>query len=422
MSRHAGVKRSLLLGLSLLALGVNAAPRRDADLQQLRGQIQSLEREMADTQQDRDEVSDALKKAERAISDANRTLDSLLTHQRQLARSSRTLATRVASKEREIRLRRAQVANLLRERYRAGHPEAWQLWLDQRDPNQLARLTRYADYWIRAQQQMLKALKHDTEALHQLRGEAQTQADALKRIAEQQKEQQSRLLQEKAARQTALSSLSQRLADQSAQLTKLQNDEKRLTTLMTRLADLSRLREERRAPKNRKKPSAETATTTVTAAPSVNDKPAPEKTGGSTPIAEPKQALNSRFARLKGHLPRPISGDIAGRFGENRSEGSPWKGLFIRTAAGRPVQAVAAGEVVYADWIRGFGNVIIIDHGEGYMSLYGYNESLLKQPGDAITQGERIATTGASGGQTEPGLYFEIRYQGRPVNPATWIS
>jgi septal ring factor EnvC (AmiA/AmiB activator) len=129
------------------------------------------------------------------------------------------------------------------------------------------------------------------------------------------------------------------------------------------------------------------------------------------------------FSALKGSLRLPVAGELMNRFGAQREGGGvSWKGLFIRAAEGAAVKAIAAGQVVFAEWLRGFGNLIIVDHGEGYMSLYSNNESLYKQVGERVQPGDAIATVGNSGGQPDTGLYFEMRHQSRPVNPLLWVK
>jgi septal ring factor EnvC (AmiA/AmiB activator) len=129
------------------------------------------------------------------------------------------------------------------------------------------------------------------------------------------------------------------------------------------------------------------------------------------------------FAALKGKLRLPTRGELINRFGTPRSDsGLSWKGLFIRSVSGQEVRAVAAGRVVFAEWIRGFGNLMIIDHGQSYLTIYGNNEALLKQVGDAVGTGDAVATVGNSGGNPDSGLYFEIRYQGKAFDPLRWVS
>ena len=139
-----------------------------------------------------------------------------------------------------------------------------------------------------------------------------------------------------------------------------------------------------------------------------------------TPAAPPD---DSPFARLRGRLSPPVRGELANRFGSPRSDsGVLWKGLFFAARAGEEVRAVADGRVVFADWLRGFANLLIIDHGDAFMSLYGNNEALYKRVGDIIHGGEAVATVGSSGGAETSGLYFEIRHQGRAFDPLPWVS
>ena len=128
-----------------------------------------------------------------------------------------------------------------------------------------------------------------------------------------------------------------------------------------------------------------------------------------------------RFSSLKGKLKLPVRGELANRFGSTREDsGVSWKGLFIKAAEGADVKSVASGRVVFADWMRGFGNLIIVDHGGGYMSLYGNNQAVLKHEGDEVSAGDTIAAVGNSGGNESNGLYYELRNQSRPFDPLSW--
>jgi len=129
------------------------------------------------------------------------------------------------------------------------------------------------------------------------------------------------------------------------------------------------------------------------------------------------------FDKLKGHLPWPVKGRILARYGTSKDQGHlKWRGVLIATKYGTPVKAISHGRVAFSDWLQGFGFITIIDHGDGYMSLYGHNETLLKQAGDWVNAGDVIATSGDSGGQPRPALYFEIRSHGKPVNPSNWCT
>jgi septal ring factor EnvC (AmiA/AmiB activator) len=130
-----------------------------------------------------------------------------------------------------------------------------------------------------------------------------------------------------------------------------------------------------------------------------------------------------RFSTLRGKLRLPVTGELTGRFGAPRgATGIEAKGVFIRAPEGQPVRAIAAGQVVYADWMRGFGNLLIVDHGEAYLSIYANNDALLRQVGDVVAGGEALATTGASGGNEETGLYFELRHLGKAFDPLRWVK
>ncbi len=129
------------------------------------------------------------------------------------------------------------------------------------------------------------------------------------------------------------------------------------------------------------------------------------------------------FEQLKGRLVLPVKGEVANKFGGARPDSTAlWKGLLVRAATGQTVKAVASGRVVFADWLRGFGNLLIIDHGQGYMSLYGNNETLYKQVGDTLRGGDMVATVGSSGGNEDSGLYFELRHEGKPLDPVKWLA
>ncbi|MBB6083374.1 murein hydrolase activator EnvC family protein [Castellaniella defragrans] len=155
--------------------------------------------------------------------------------------------------------------------------------------------------------------------------------------------------------------------------------------------------------------------------------PAREEAPADAGEAPPEREAAARtepeggFAGLRKGLPRPVAGEIQGRFGTQRPDGGLWRGIVLRAVAGTPVRAVAPGRVVYAHWLSGFGNLLIIDHGKQYLSIYAYNQSLMRQVGDVVARGDEVAWVGATGGQVEPGLYFELRHQGAPINPELWM-
>ena len=199
------------------------------------------------------------------------------------------------------------------------------------------------------------------------------------------------LEKDKSTRLKVINKFALQLKQQRREIGRLQRDENRLTQLVDKLARILA------QPKNKNIFS--------------NSKLPDDRFDGSP------------FEQLKGKLALPVKGVVSNKFGTPRPESSVlWKGLFLRAISHQSVKAVAAGRVVFADWLRGFGNLLILDHGKGYMSLYGNNEALYKQVGDVLRGGDTIATVGNSGGNEESGLYFELRHEGQPMDPMKWIS
>ena len=224
---------------------------------------------------------------------------------------------------------------------------------------------------------------------------------ALKEVAQlknAQEQERQELQKQQAERKTVLKQLAAQIKSQRGEISRLQRDEKRLSQLVERLARI------------------------VPKAPARKPAAPKQKSQRNEALPEPVPG-GGAFAALKGKLRLPVRGELANRFGAAREDsGVSWKGLFIRAAEGEEVRSVANGRVVFADWLRGFGNLLIVDHGDGYMSLYGNNQTLLKKAGDEVTAGDAVAAVGNSGGNPEAGLYFEIRYQSKPFDPLTWCS
>ena len=227
-------------------------------------------------------------------------------------------------------------------------------------------------------------------------------ADELAGVEAKQKEQHGKLLAQREQRKVVLQKIAAKISEQRREIGNLQRDEKRLSQLIERL---SRIIAARSAPRREAK------------APVAGKGSTPEISNESTP-----GVTTGSFAQLKGSLRLPVRGVVSNRFGAARQEGSNWKGLFIRAGAGSEVKAIAAGRVVFADWMRGFGNLMIVDHGGSYLSIYGNNDALLKQVGDSLRGGETIASVGNSGGNPESGLYFELRQNGQPIDPLKWVK
>jgi septal ring factor EnvC (AmiA/AmiB activator) len=397
-----------------------AAPARPdhavAELKAVHGQIEKLKKELAANESQKSEAADALKESELAISEANRTLEELNAEREATADELAELESAVSAAQASIQRSRDRLATLLRTRYKAGEIEAWRLLLNQQDPNTVSRELAYYRYLAQAQQALAQRLKTQLDKLDELASRVRRKHEQLERIASEKHARRKELQSQKQQKQALLSKLDQKIGAQRNQIQKLAADEKRLTSLIERLEALTR-RQEAERQKARARQEQQTANT------SKASKPA--KTG---PASRRNEALPDEsqsaaaFTALKGKLRLPARGEIVGRFGAPRNEATNWKGIFIKSAEGQPVKSVASGHVIYADWLRGFGNILIVDHGGGYISLYSACESVLKKVGDPVKAGDTIATTGNSGGMGDSGVYFEIRQNGKPLDPMSWAS
>ncbi|STQ89111.1 murein hydrolase activator EnvC family protein [Iodobacter fluviatilis] len=427
----------MLTSCALAAPSPPAAPKQEseakqAELKDLRGQLQELKKDLAANESQRSEASDALKDSETAISDANRVLSSMQQEQALTSAEISRLENDISSTRKGIQASQLRLGKILKTRYKAGQIEAWRLLLNQQDPNQVSRELTYYRYISRSQLQLANKLEAQLSELSRLSEDIRQKNEALQQLAQRKKQQKEMLVSEQQEKQQIVSNLSQEISSQRNQIQKLAADEKRLTGLVDKLnaiikrqelerakkAVQAKLLAEKKAKERAARNAAAQAKAKAAGKPAPKVEPEPEVTTALPDAGQSGQA----FASLKGKLRLPIKGEITGRYGTARGEGGQWKGVFIRAASGQSVKAVASGRVVFADWLRGFGNMLIVDHGGGYMSIYAANESILKQVGDTIKAGDSIATSGNSGGMADSGLYFELRQNGRPVDPLAWAG
>lgn len=381
-----------------------------AELQELKSRIEALRKEIAEAEKARTDIADQLKEAERAISDANRSLRALGQERQQAQTEMQTLAEQARQIESRIAAQQAQLSTLLHRQYVSGQSDTLRQILSGNDPNQLARDLEYLKALSRGKTELIAALRDSLREKNALAAQAQNQADELAEIEKRSRSERSQLVNQQQAKRVVLDRIADRIKTRNREIGNLKQDEMRLARLIEGLSRVMR----RPAPDVRAAPEhGESAT------PGASAKPAPILRNEQTPE---DIAAGESFARLRGQLRLPVRGELISRFGAPRLEGgASWKGLFIRSTAGGEVKAIAAGRVVFADWLRGFGNLIIVDHGGSYLSVYGNNESVLKEVGEAVRGGDVIATIGNSGGNSESGLYFEIRYRGQAVDPLKWV-
>ncbi len=377
----------------LLSYPIHAAPPKSSpeDLKQLRQRIDALQKDLASKEESRSEAADALRESEQAISGASRKLSELAQEQRAANGSLSQLQTRSNTVKSDIDRQQLQLAKLLYRQYVGGQHEYLRLLLNQQDPNLIARELHYYNYLSRAHIESINALRTSLEQLDELTRESHNKSLEIAAIRAEQAKQKKHLEQEKAGHKKLLANISLQVEQQRQEISKLKRDEERLSRLVERIGKLL-------AQKNRVS--------------TLSNSRLPDASTDGNP-----------FAALKGRLSLPIRGELINRFGSQRADGGmTWKGLFIRAPSGEEVKSIAGGRVVFADWLRGFGNLMIVDHGSGYMSLYGNNESIHKRVGDSVKSGDTIAAVGNSGGNADSGLYFELRHQGKPFDPLNWVK
>ena len=369
-------------------LALAQAGKEKQQLDALRSRIEGLRSRIAEGEGNRSEARDQLRDSERAISETNRALRGMAGRRSAAQNEIKTLTRRGRTLDTEIASRQESLGRLLGLRHLEGENSEVKLLLSGQDLGSTARELHYYAYISRAQGEMLGELRANLARLKELEALAREKNTELAAIESAQRKERSALIAQQAERRRVVERVSNDLRAQRRQVTHLERDESRMARLVEELGRV------------------------IASTPLARNDSVPESDGAEDPLAGLKRGL-----RL------PIKGELAERFGAKRAGGGPpSKGLFIRSPSGQEVRAVAPGRVVFSDWLRGFGNLLIIDHGRSYLTIYGNNESVLKQVGEVVRTGDAVATVGASGGSRESGLYFEIRHEGKAFDPMGWVS
>ncbi len=366
-------------------------------MRELRARIEKMQSDLAAAEESRGEAADQLKQSGQAMSEAHRALFGLAQRRKALEAE----LAGIEKKDREVRAsvaeQEALAGKLLRLQYRQGAPDRLRLALEGRDAATVARHIQYYGYIQRGRADLIGALRRTGEQLAALGQDALARRDELAQNEAEQARETRRLEKERAERAAVVARLAGEIAKGRKEIGRLKRDEARLSRLVEEIARAL-------AAKSAEKPKAGSKGRAV------------DNVADASVSAKP-------FATLKGKLRWPVRGELMNRYGGPREESDgTWKGLFIRAVTGEMVRAIADGRVVYADWLRGFGNLLILDHGTGFMSLYAYNEGLLRQVGETVRGGDPVAQVGASGGSAESGLYFELRRDGKPFDPLKWVA
>jgi len=348
----------------------------EAQLEAVQAEIARTRAEATRRQAQADQATRELKHAELSVAAARQALAGLEAERARRAVERNALAGQRAQREARIVAERTALASEVRAAYLIGRSEPLRLLLNQQDPARAGRMLAYYSYFGRARAGEIARIEADVRQLDALDRQLAGENERLAALEAQRHEELGQLEQSRAQRRTALASLESESRTSAARLERLQREQSGLESL---------LRELKRAIE------------------------------AQTPVE------HGAFARLRGQLAWPVAGRLESRYGETRAGGLKWDGELIDTQRGAEVRAISEGRVIFADWLPGLGLLIIIDHGGGYLSLYGHNERLYGAVGAVVKAGEPIAAAGDSGGSPHPELYFEIRKAGRPIDPKPWF-
>lgn len=370
---------AIFLVLSPLCFAQNASQSGDleAQIKAMEEEIHKYKELLQSTQGQHSDMENDLEKTEKNVNELKKKVDGIET---ELSNGEDKISA-LKNQQKELRGKKTEQQDYIEKQvqaaYKIGKQEYLKVVLNQEDPNEMSRMLTYYDYLNRARAEEVSKFRETLTQLTKVADSIELLNIQLTENRIELDQQYAVLKLEKDKKEMLLKSLNQRIATTGGELTKLTTDRSRLEQLLQRIhqADI--------------------------------------------PIAD----SSAPFKGMKGELQLPVSGIISQSFGDNRNIGKMrWRGVFIEAPEGEPVHAIHYGRVVFSDWLRGFGLLLIVNHGQGYMSLYGHNETIKRETGDWVTAGETIATVGDTGGQNKTGLYFEIRIDGDPADPQLWCQ
>jgi septal ring factor EnvC (AmiA/AmiB activator) len=355
----------------------------------LQNQIQTLQKTL-DAQQARFKAAgDELKATEKAISDARRTLKQLTAQRAEGEAALKVLAVQVSDQKAALAADQKTLADQLRAQHRSGL-SPWSAVLSGNDPQSLGRELGYLAHVSDARVAMLAQINQRLTELSALQAAQTKEQLALEATLKALDVEQKQLAEQRRQRQLLLARLDGQLAAQRAERDRMTRDEAQLSALIEGLGEqIEKLKADQ---------------------------------SHANAIREDVLSKLPQGEGLKRGIAKPVNGKILARYGSNRPEGGAWRGVLIEAANGSPVRAVAAGTVIYATWLRGFGNLIIVDHSDEFVTVYAHNEALLKSVGDSVKAGDIVAEAGNTGGQLDSALYFEIRHRGVPLDPQLYFK
>ena len=373
-----------LLGLLLFLCTGHLFAQESMNQQEIEQKLRALEEEISkfkgmieNTEGQKSDIEETLQRNKKGISDLINKIEGI----EEELKGNEDKVSRLTREEKELLLKKTEqqdyIEKQVRAAYEIGNQEYLKVLLNQEDPDELARMLIYYDYFNRARAEQIIHYNDTLENLDRVSSELSLEITLLDKNRQFLVREKSALAITQQQKKRALKALISQIRSSGTEITRLQQDRSRLEQLLSRLEN------------------------------SLANLPTPE------------DALP--FSGMQGKLQMPIDGRVSQRFGHRRNAGKlTWDGIFIEAGEGEPVYAIHYGRVVFSDWLRGFGLLMIISRGEGYMSMNGHNQVLYRETGDWVTAGDIIATVGDSGGQNKTGLYFEIRISGKPSDPQRW--
>lgn len=381
---HANIRaamRRLFCLLLLLCSSAHAGDelsQRQAELQALKQRILSISQQADRDQARKDTLTEELKQTEQRLQRLNRALRTVKRDLTQAQQNLSRLQDELATLSKQLEHDRQQLRQQVRRRFMLGRQAHARMLLSQDDPARLARLQVYLEYLQQQQQRDISSALSSLEALQQKRSEADAALSTLKTLEQSRRDTLAAVAQQRAQRSATLSAVEERLREKGLSITRLREQQESLEKLIGAL--------QKAAQRHRFEP------------------------------------LTGAFGKLRGKLFRPVDGKQLASFRQRKPDGqNRWNGIWLAADDGSPVHAVADARVVYVGWMHHFGLLVVLDHGDGYFSLYGHNRTALVQVGDAVKGGTPIAEAGNTGGHTDFGVYLEIRKEREPLNPGRWL-
>ena len=383
MFKHSYLKILLITAFTLFIpalLQAEEAIDYQSRLDNIREKISNVLADLSQNRDKRDSVRTELKKLELKIAKTAKTLRKTQRKHKKSTKNLKKSRAELKALKKKLSKQRKILSAQIRSAYAMGQQPQLKMLLNQQDPAEMGRAMVYYAYLNQARGNEIVNFIESIEKEQSLEASILKTTEDLKRLVAKKTQEKRKLSSHRSKRKKLLAKLNQDIDNQQLTLDDLETSRSRIEDLLKSLGELL---------------------ADIPAEP-VNQKP---------------------FGQLQGNLPWPVKGGFRASFGTSRNQGDlKWNGVVIKADYDTQVRAVSHGRVAFADWLQGYGFITIIDHNDGYMSLYGYTQELYKQVGDWVETSEVIATVGDSGGQATPGLYFEIRRQGKPVNPKKWCS